>query len=100
TPTTAHDRPAWMARKTCAKAQALKAALAGIDQAQPAAEKQGEELGNKVTRAIKESFAGATTPIFFTGMGVIALGFLVTLLLPELPLRKREGGAAAPVVSH
>ncbi|HWI66469.1 MAG TPA: DHA2 family efflux MFS transporter permease subunit [Symbiobacteriaceae bacterium] len=83
-----------------AKAQALKAALAGLEQARPAAEKQGEELGNKVSRAIKESFAGATTPIFFTGMSVILLGFLVTLALPELPLRKRESAAVAPAVSH
>jgi EmrB/QacA subfamily drug resistance transporter len=93
----AAQKPAAVA---AARAQALKAALAGLDQAEPAAKQQGEEVGAKVSRAIKESFAGATTPIFATGMGIIALGFLMTLLLPELPLRKREGAEAAHAVAH
>lgn len=50
-------------------------------------------LGAEVSSALKRAFTDAIRRIFFWGLFVIALAFVVTLFLPELPLRGRPAAA-------
>jgi hypothetical protein len=49
----------------------------------------------QVTVALKKAFTDALRRVYFWGLFVVALGFLVTLFLPELELRKTVGHAPA-----
>ncbi len=49
---------------------------------------QAKSIGAEVTRAIKLSFAEAISRIYFWVIFIAAAGFLVTLFIPELPLRR------------
>ena len=72
--------------------QAAQSALprikAGLDAA-------AETVIGQVTNALKISFTEAVKRVYFWGLLVIALGFLTTLFLPELALRKTHGPAMA-----
>jgi hypothetical protein len=58
---------------------------------------QAARATDEVTGALKSAFTDAITRVYFWGLFVVALGFLVTLFLPELALRKTRGAAhAAP----
>ena len=79
-----------------ARRQALSAAgpeaagqLAGLDAAESSALSTVEAVG----AAFKQAFTDATARVYFVGIFFAVLGLLVTLLLPELPLR---GGASTP----
>jgi len=47
-----------------------------------------------VTLALKKAFTDAITTVYFWGLFIIALGFLLTLFMPELALRKTTGVAS------
>ncbi|HEY3365600.1 MAG TPA: MDR family MFS transporter [Symbiobacteriaceae bacterium] len=79
-----------------AREQALKGALAGLDQAEATAVQQGQSLGVKIARTLKETFAAAVTPVYRIAMVVAGLAFVIMLLLPEIPLRRGK----APVVGE
>jgi len=72
--------------------QAAQSALprikAGLDAA-------AETVIGQVTNALKISFTEAVKRVYFWGLLVIALGFITTLFLPELALRKTHGPAMA-----
>jgi hypothetical protein len=77
-----------------AREKALAGILDGLTQAEEKAVAQGKETGAKVTAALKESFAAATTPLYFYGMFILLAGLVAMFWLPEIPLRK--GGHAPP----
>ena len=54
-----------------------------------------DRITGQVTSALKTSFTEAVKRVYFWGLFVIALGFVVTLFLPELALRKTHGHAPA-----
>jgi hypothetical protein len=58
-------------------------------------DKAAERITGQVTSALKTSFTEAIDRVYFWGLFVIALGFIVTLFLPELALRKTHGAAPA-----
>jgi hypothetical protein len=47
-----------------------------------------------VTLALKKAFTDAIRQVYFWGLFVIALGFVLTLLMPELALKKTAGAAS------
>ena len=72
--------------------QATQDALAKISAAM---DQQAERVTTQVTAALKKAFTEALTRVYFWGLFVVALGFIVTLFLPELALRKTVGHAPA-----
>jgi EmrB/QacA subfamily drug resistance transporter len=50
----------------------------------------------QVQTALKKAFTDAVLRIYFWGLFAIAAGFIFTLFLPELALRKTHGHTAAP----
>jgi EmrB/QacA subfamily drug resistance transporter len=75
-----------------AREAALNGALKGLEGAKSAS----LEGVNKIDLAFKQAFTDAIGGIYRIGMLIILLGFAVTALLPELPLRKAEAFEAAP----
>ncbi len=75
----------------------LKGIKTGFDQ-------QAVKVTTEVTGALKKAFTDAILRVYFWGIFVVVAGFIVTLFLPELALRKRSGasvvaaseGGAAP----
>ena len=79
-------------------AQATQAALAQI---KTSLDEQGVRVTGQVITALKKAFTDAIRRVYFWGLFVVALGFIVTLFLPELALRKTVGparAAAAPEI--
>ena len=79
-----------------APAQAREAALKGALEGMGAAKAASFEGINRIDLAFKQAFTDAISGIYRIGVLIILLGFLVTALLPELPLRKGEGLENAP----
>jgi EmrB/QacA subfamily drug resistance transporter len=75
-----------------ARAEALNGALKGLEGAKSAAL---EGVG-RIDLAFKRAFTDAIGGIYRIGVLIILLGFVVTALLPELPLRRAEGFETAP----
>ena len=53
-------------------------------------------LTMQVNLALKKAFTEAVLRVYFWGLFAIAAGFIFTLFLPEIALRKTHGHAAAP----
>lgn len=67
----------------------LDQALAIVDQAEQEVTKEAQTLGDKVTIALKLSFANSITKIYFYALWLVAAALLlIAFWLPELPLRK------------
>ncbi len=66
----------------------LSEALAAIDNAQAAAVQQAAGQAQAAQEAVRQAFATSITGIYRYVIGLVALAFLVTLALPEIPLRK------------
>jgi MFS family permease len=79
-----------------APAKAREAALSGAIQGLEGAKSAAVEGVNRIDLAFKQAFTDAISGIYRIGVLIILLGFLVTALLPELPLRKAEEFEAAP----
>ena len=77
---------------TGARAATLAGAKRGLDQAEQAA----LSTVGRVGQALKESFTDAITRVYFVGIFFALLGLLVTLTLPELPLRGPGGAGRSP----
>ncbi len=75
-----------------AREGALKGALQGLEAGQQAA----LDGVTRVDLAFKQAFTDAIGGIYRIGVLIVLLGFIITALLPELPLRKTEGGEQAP----
>jgi hypothetical protein len=71
------------------------AAQAALPQIRAALDAQAARVTGEITGALKNAFTDAITRVYFWGLFVVALGFLVTLFLPELALRKTRGAAHA-----
>jgi hypothetical protein len=72
---------------------AVASALAGIKQA---LDRQAEVLTAEVTSALKHAFTDAVRKVYFWGLFIVALGFLFTLLMPDLELHTRTGARITP----
>lgn len=70
---------------------ALKGASEGLEQAQT----QAFQSVDKIALGLKEALTIAISQIYRIGLGIALLGVLVTLLIPELPLRKTNAPVAA-----
>ncbi len=93
--TLAHDMaPARDAAITTARAQAIAGAHQGLD----AAEQTALSTVAKVGAALKEAFTDAITRVYLFGIFFALLGLLVSLAIPELPLRGVGPGGAPPPV--
>jgi len=57
-------------------------------------------LTNGVNLALKRAFTDAILRVYFLGMFVIVAGFIVTLFLPELALKKTSGNAQAMALAE
>jgi EmrB/QacA subfamily drug resistance transporter len=79
-----------------APAKAREAALTGAIQGLEGAKTSAISGVNRIDLAFKRAFTDAISGIYRIGVLIILLGFLVTALLPELPLRKAESFEAAP----
>jgi len=67
----------------------LERALGMVDQAQKEVVQEATVIGNKVTAALKLSFANSITKIYFYALWLVAIALvLIAFGLPELPLRK------------
>jgi len=51
----------------------------------------GPEIAEQFLHAIKECLTSAITDVFFIGAAVVAVAFVVTLFLKEVPLRRSHG---------
>lgn len=49
---------------------------------------QADTVAGEVERSVKTAFTDAITQIFLYGLFIVAVGWLITLFVPELPLRK------------
>ncbi len=77
-----------------AEQQAVNGALDGAIQGLDAAEQRAGATVDKIGAALKVAFTDAISGIYRIALGIALLAFLVTLLLPELPLRRGERPAA------
>ena len=74
-------------------------ATAQIQQGFAAFGAQGQALFQQLMVAIRDSLAEAITSLFVIAAGAMVVGFVVTLFLQEIPLRKSRGTAhTAPAV--
>jgi EmrB/QacA subfamily drug resistance transporter len=74
----------------------LEQALAIVDHAQQEVTQEARALGDKVTAALKLSFANSITKIYFDALWLVAVALLLIAFgLPELPLRKTNSAEAA-----
>jgi EmrB/QacA subfamily drug resistance transporter len=72
-------------------------ATAQIQQVFAALGPQGQALFAQLMAAIRDSLAEAITGLFVAGAAAMAIGFVVTLFLPEIPLRRsRRVAGPAP----
>jgi len=70
----------------------VKAILATI---KASMDRAADALAGQVQTALKKAFTEAVLRIYFWGLFVIAAGFIFTLFLPEIALRKTHGHAVA-----
>lgn len=75
-----------------AKQRAVAAVVAGIESSRPGILHAIDVFGS----GFKQAMTDAVTQVFRYGLIAVVLGFLATVFLPQLPLRKR--GEAAPVM--
>jgi MFS family permease len=74
-------------------------ATAQIQQGFAALGPQGQALFQQLMAAIRDSLAEAITGLFVVAAGAMVLGFVATLFLQEIPLRKKRGAShTAPAV--
>jgi hypothetical protein len=67
----------------------LEQALAIVDEAQQQVTQEAQTLAGQVTSAVRISFANSITQIYFYALWLVALALvIITIWLPELPLRK------------
>lgn len=77
---------------------ATQATLQQLDAAETQALQQGATVGAQMTQALRQSFATSITNIYFYASFLVVAAFLLTLALPEIPLRtSNRGEAAVPV---
>jgi len=62
--------------------QTLANIRTGLDQ-------QVQKLGQQITAGMKNGFTVSITKMMLTSIGIIALGFLLILQIPLVPLRSR-----------
>jgi hypothetical protein len=70
---------------------------ASLAQARADVDTDVSHLEMQLLRGIKEGFSVSLTHLFQFSIWIAALGLLITLTLPELPLRSRADKAPAPV---
>lgn len=79
------------ALQAVAEERALTQALGEVDQAIDAGKATLFAAVDAVAAALKAAFAQAVRLVFFVALGLALMGFLLTLKLPQLPLRASSG---------
>ena len=51
-----------------------------------------DETAGQIRQSLRQAFASAVTKVFFYSLFFIVAGFVTTLFIPELPLKKSYGG--------
>ncbi len=72
---------------------------AALSAAKAALDAQEASISASVTNALKQAFTLAVRRVYFLGLFFILAGFIVTLFLPELALRKTVGHAPSASAS-
>lgn len=70
-------------------------ALQHLQQSAAALGPQGQELLNQVLMGVRSALASALQDVFLAGMLVLLVALLCTLVIPEIPLRRRPSRPAA-----
>ncbi|MEI6181024.1 MAG: MDR family MFS transporter [Chloroflexales bacterium] len=70
-----------------ARAEALAGALTALDAAQAQALVAGQNLGAQISQAVKVAFTDSITAIYRYSIVLSVLALVLTLFLPEVPLR-------------
>jgi len=78
-----------------AREQALAKLNAGLDTAEANALANGQQLGRELGAVIKNAFTDSVVQIYWYAIPLVLLAFVITLFMPELPLRRSN--APAPV---
>lgn len=74
-----------------ASADAQRAARSTLAQVRTALDSFAAEVTGQVTLALKMAFTDAIRKVYFWALMVIAAGFVATLFMPQLPLKKSLG---------
>ena len=80
---------------TQADVVAAQATTQALGQIRTQLDAQAQTVSSNVNNAIRTSFTAAVTRVFFYSLFIIALSWLVTWFIPELPLRKTLDRTAA-----
>ncbi len=81
-----------------AREQALAKLNAGLDAAEADALANGRQLGQQLSAGIKNAFTDSVVQIYWYAIPLVLLAFVITLFMPELPLRRSNGPAPAMAV--
>ena len=65
-----------------------------LTEVKAALDAEAADMTAGLTSALKTAFTAAVHRVYFLGLFILAAGFVVTLFLPELALRKTAGHAA------
>ncbi|MFO0601421.1 MAG: MDR family MFS transporter [Myxococcaceae bacterium] len=76
---------------------AVAAAIAGVKQGIDAQRPKIAATLDAVDLALKEGFTVAVSQVYRLALGLAVLALLLTLMLPQIPLRKTQGLAPPPV---
>jgi hypothetical protein len=80
-----------------AREPALAQLNAALDTAEADALAQGQQLGHEISAGLKNAFTDSVVQIYWYAIPLVLLAFVITLFMPELPLRRSNG--PAPVIA-
>jgi EmrB/QacA subfamily drug resistance transporter len=80
-----------------AREPALAKINAALDTAEANAAAEAQRLGHEISAGLKNAFTDSVVQIYWYAIPLVLLAFVITLFMPELPLRRSNG--PAPMVA-
>jgi len=71
--------------------QVLAKVNAGIDAAEVNALANGRQLGQELSAGLKNAFTDSVVQIYWYAIPLVLVAYVITLFMPELPLRRSNG---------
>jgi hypothetical protein len=81
-----------------AREQALTQVLSRLDEAEQTARAEGRALGEQIDVALKGAFTTSVTTIYWYAIWLAVIGLVLSLFIPELPLRRSYGQDLPPMM--